>query len=85
VDEMKDKTNNFGIISLLLNFVIISGLLLFFNLTYYPEKPIIVDSQDELWIDYLIQFYVIFSVVGLTINLVLMHIIFTRMKGFYRG
>jgi len=85
VDEMKDKTNNFGIISLLLTFIIISGLLLFFNLTYFPEKPFIVDSQDILWIDYLIKFYVIFSVVGLTINLVLMHIIFTRMKGFYRG
>ena len=82
---MKDKTNNFGIISLLLTFVIISGLLLFFNLTYYPEKQILVDSQDVLWIDYLIKFYVIFSVVGLTINLILMHIIFTRMKGFYRG
>ena len=82
---MKDKTNNFGIISLVLTFVIISGLLLFFNLTYYPEKPVIVDSHDLLWIDYLINFYVIFSVVGLTINLILMHIIFTRMKGFYRG
>lgn len=82
---MKDKTNNLGIISLLLTFVIISGLLLFFNLTYYPEKPIIVDLQDVLWIDYLMQFYVIFSVVGLTINLILMHIILTRMKGFYRG
>jgi len=82
---MKDKKNNFGIISLLLTFIIISGLLLFFNLTYYPEKQIIVDSLDVLWIDYLIKFYVIFSVVGLTINLVLMHIIFTRMKGFYKG
>ncbi len=82
---MKDKTNNLGIISLLLTFVIISGLLLFFNLTYYPEIPIIVDLQDVLWIDYLMQFYVIFSVVGLTINLILMHIILTRMKGFYRG
>ncbi len=82
---MKDKTNNFGIISLLLTFVIMSGLLLFFNLTYHPEKQIIVDLQDVLWIDYLIRFYVIFSVVGLTINLILMHIIFTRMKGFYKG
>ncbi len=82
---MKDKKNNFGIISLLLTLVIITGLLLFFNLTYFPDKPFTVDSQDVLWIDYLIKFYVIFSVVGLTINLVLMHIIFTRMKGFYRG
>jgi len=82
---MKDKTTNFGLISLLLTFIIISGLLLFFNLTYYPEKQIIFDSQEALWIDYLIQFYVIFSVVGLTINLILMHVIFTRMKGFYKG
>ncbi len=82
---MKQKTNQFTLISLLLTFIIISGLLLFFNLTFNPDKPIIVDSQDALWIDYLIKFYVVFSVIGLTINMVLMHIIFTRMKGFHEG
>jgi len=82
---MKQKTNQFTLISLLLTFIIISGLLLFFNLTFNPEEPFIVDSQDVLWIDYLIKFYVVFSVIGLTINMVLMHIIFTRMKGFHEG
>jgi hypothetical protein len=82
---MKQNTNQFEIISLLLTFIIISGLLLFFNLTFNPDKPFIVDSGDVLWIDYLIKFYVVFSVIGLTINLILMHIIFSRMKGFHEG
>ncbi|KAF5420653.1 MAG: hypothetical protein C00003105_02189 [ANME-2 cluster archaeon HR1] len=82
---MLQNNNTIGIVSIALAILIIFGLLLFFNITFDPEKAISAGSDKLEWINYFIKFYVIISVIGLSANLILMHIIFTRMKGFYEG
>lgn len=82
---MQQKNNTIGIVSVIVAIIIIFGLLLFLNMTFDPEKAISAGSDKLEWVNYFVKFYVIISVIGLSANLVLMHIIFTRMKGFYEG
>ncbi len=82
---MQEKNNTIGIVSVIVAIIIIFGLLLFLNITFDPEKAISAGSDKLEWVNYFVKFYVIISVIGLSANLVLMHIIFTRMKGFYEG
>ncbi|MCD4846532.1 MAG: hypothetical protein K8R25_18830 [Methanosarcinales archaeon] len=82
---MQENNNTIGIVSVIVAIIIIFGLLLFLNITFDPEKAISAGSDKLEWVNYFVKFYVIISVIGLSANLVLMHIIFTRMKGFYEG
>lgn len=75
--------NNIAILSLILTVLIIISLFLFINVNSNFEKTITTGSGDILWINYLIKFYVIFSLIGLTANLILMHYKFIKMKGFH--
>lgn len=75
--------NNIAILSLILTVLIIISMFLFINVYSNFEKTIIPGSGDILWINYLIKFYVIFSLIGLTANLILMHYKFIKMKGFH--
>jgi len=77
--------NNMEIISLVLTILIVISAVLFVNSKLYFENNIGTDSQELLWIKYLIKFYVAFSVLGLTANLILMHKKFIKMKGFHEG
>ena len=77
--------NNIEIISLVLTILIIISAVLFVNSKFYFENNIVIDSEELLWIKYLIKFYVAFSVLCLTANLILMHKKFIKMKGFHKG
>jgi len=82
---MRIIENKIGTLSLILTVVIVISALLIINSNYNFNNTIPVGSGEILWANYLIKFYVAFSVIGLTANLVLMHIKFTKMKGFHKG
>lgn len=82
---MQLRKNEMGIISLILTLFVIIGALAFLNQNFNPERTIIVDSVEALWVHYLARFYVIFCVISLTAHLILMHIKLTRFKGFHEG
>ncbi|MBU4221391.1 MAG: hypothetical protein KKA10_07195 [Euryarchaeota archaeon] len=82
---MQLRKKEIGIISLTLMILAIAGALIFLNQNVIPERAIIVDSGEVLWVHYLARFYVIFCVISLTAHLILMHIKLTRFKGFHEG
>jgi hypothetical protein len=75
--------NNIGILSLIFTVLIVISIFLFIKLNLNFENTITTGSGDIIWITYLIKFYVIFSLIGLTANLILMHYKFIKMKGFH--
>ena len=75
--------NNIGFISLISTVLIVISIFLLININSIFENIIRTGSGEFLWANYLIKFYVIFSVIGLTANLILMHYKFIKMKGFH--
>ncbi|MDF1558050.1 MAG: hypothetical protein P1P80_07725 [ANME-2 cluster archaeon] len=82
---MKIGENKIGTLSFILTVLIVIRALLIINSNYSFNDTIPAGSEEILWVNYLIKFYVAFSVIGLTANLILMHIKFTKMKGFHEG
>ena len=82
---MELRKNEIGIISFIFTVFVIIGALAFFNQNFNPERTLIGDSGEVLWVHYLAKFYVIFCVISLTAHLILMHIKLTRFKGFHEG
>ena len=75
--------NNRGFLSLILTVLIVISIFLIINVISIFGNTITTGSGDLIWINYLIKFYVIFSLIGLTANLILMHYKFIKMKGFH--
>lgn len=82
---MESIKSKIEVMSLILTILIVIGAVLFISSKFYFENNIPDGSGEIVWLVYLIKFYVAFSVIGLTANLILMHIKFTKMRGFHEG
>lgn len=82
---MEKRNIRIGTISLIVTILILISAFIFINSNLIPTSTIAFDSEEIPWIHYLIKFYVVFSVIGLTVNMILMHIKLTKFKGFHEG